>query len=303
MAGGFLGLLFSGVAASSPALGLEPTGCLFSSDVVRPGVKSETSSRGDVPAVAAAMAHLVEAARARARVDHEAERVEAGRAAMAITDPALGATPRRVETILDIAKRLNPDVLSNRAFDHFNETILGRLRPVRGQTTETDVGPIEAYLKAHYQFHVPGADRYADLDDLRARILNPFPDRDICPERRFFLLLALARHIGEKYDRPLARTQIEALRRDAEGLTGISRRDVPIRWSALIGLTEAAVDLEAFEWAQTWLADTIAEAGTLEAAGTPSEVVEEVRHYTRDFSAYVASEHADYRRHHATAAD
>ena len=272
----FVGLL----TLSAPALGLEPTGCRFSKHVA--------TSEGNVAAVAVAMTHLAEAARARTRDDLEQEREEAARAARAISD----ANPRLVEIILDIAVRLNPEVLSSQAFDHLNGVLIARLEPVRDQIAEMDVDPTSAYLKAFRRFHTPTGNRLDRLDGFRARISR----QDICPERRFFLLLELARHIGEEYSQPLARTQIEVLRRDVDKLAGISRWDLPIRWYALMRLTQIAVDLEAFEWAESWLADTVAEARALEAAGASAAVLEEVRHVMDGLPEYVADQHDMFRR-------
>lgn len=110
------------------------------------------------------------------------------------------------------------------------------------------------------------------------------------------MLLELARHIGEKYDRPLARRQLDKLREDANSLAGIGREGLPMKWYAFARLTESAVELQAFDRAEAWLADTIAEVKQLELSGASIQILEEVRQLMTNFPEHVASKHADFRR-------
>jgi hypothetical protein len=119
---------------------------------------------------------------------------------------------------------------------------------------------------------------------------------DVCRERRFFLLLELSQHIGENYDQPLARKQLESLRREVGGLAGIGREASPMKWYALMRLTNAAVRVEAFGLAEKWLADTIVEAENLNNSdAVNAAVLEEVKQSMVNFPEYVASEHVEYR--------
>lgn len=155
---------------SSPAFGLEQTGCKFSTHAARVSDGFSTAAK--------ALEHLASAARARARGDAAQDIEEAGQTGLAVAR----AAPRVIEIVLDLADRLQPDILTWQARKRLNGTVLESLHPVHDQTFETDTGPIRAYLKAHYRYHQLGTDRYGQLDKVHSHILA----QAICLERHFF---------------------------------------------------------------------------------------------------------------------
>jgi hypothetical protein len=265
--------------ASANSLG--PTACRFSPDAV--------NATENLRAKAPAMEYLAAMARARDRDDTGAEVEAARRAAREIaTYPS-----RTVEVFLDVADSLSPRVISREAHLALARGLSDHLHPIDGQAFETDTGVLRAYLKAHHQFQLLGTGRFEQPAAIRERIKTA----RICRERRFFLLLEYARHTGENYYQPLARRRLGSLRHDVDGLAGIGREGLPMKWYALMRLTAAAVHVEAFGQAEKWLADTIREVERLDKSGTASAaVLEEVKQSMVNFPEYVASEHAAHRR-------
>lgn len=252
-----VGILAGCLLSPVSAFSLEPTGCRFSSHAV------DVTNATSVPA--RALEHLAAMARAKDRGDGDSAIAEGRQASLEIATQM----PRTVEIFLDVADRLSPHVISDAAELALAQGLLEHLRPITGQALEIDTGILRAALKAHYRVHLLGTDRLGALAGIRKRI----EAADICPERRFFLLLEVARHVGAHYDQPLAVSRLKSLRLDAGRLAGVGRGGRPMKWLALKMLTTAAVDLGAFVLAETWLADTIREVERLEKSGVASPAI------------------------------
>jgi hypothetical protein len=200
----------------------------------------------------------------------------------------------RMRVMLDVVHRLDLGGLDREAVQPLFRRFLEVLDPVARQSSETSTGHLSAYLQAHdYLYGAAGDNRYQRLKDLQKRIRNG-PE---CFERRFFLLLRLAKEIGAFHGQTVVRPELEILWKEADSLKGIGIDQSPLKWTAFSLLTARAVEFQQFDLAEPWLAKTIEEAAAVKAApGVAAETVDIVDSLMVSLPNHVEQEKAAYKK-------
>ena len=269
-------ILLSVGAVAPKAAGAADRGCDFTDrDVIAPSTEADLGQVLDLLAD-------VKRAQAQGKAQGDETRaaavaLEAGRRLASVGDPSA------ISGALDAAAALFPpghaDAVSRSLFESAGQS----LGAVTQQSSIGDTAYLGLHAKLAWLIQRRGGPLFVDVMQASERGIRA---ARICRERKFFLRLRIAREFETRHARELATARIDGLARDARALRGTMYRGEPTGWLALYHLTYLAVDLTAFEKAETLLEEVSRQAEAMATSGAfgakkPEDFLESLPMYFR----------------------
>jgi len=272
-------LLSVGAVAPKAAIAMD-TGCRFiDSGTIAPSTQADLGQVLDLLAD-------VKRAQAQGKAQGKAQGDETRAAAVALEAGRRLASlgdPSSISGALDAVAALFPpghaDAVSRSLFESAGQS----LGAVTRQSTIGDTAYLGLHAKLAWLIQRRGGPLFVDVMQASERGIRA---AGICRERKFFLRLRIAREFETRHARELATARIDELARDARALRGTMYRGEPTGWLALYHLTYLAVDLTAFEKAETLLEEVSRQAEAMAASGAfgakkPEDFLESLPMYFR----------------------